>query len=558
MLLEVGASCSGKVLQLGFWVRCARAVAGCCVILLLGASADAPQSFGERKTRSWLSAVDSVTRRGSEGTSGDYDEAFVRVDEWSKALESLAVFKTSTQFLLGASDLELRAVFSTLQAHHVRLAVEALMIPRRAECGHGIEGYSAPGDIARVAKRVKSLGGELSFAAMDEPLWFGHHYLGPNACEDSVQHVAQQVAQNVQALREIFPEIQVGDIEPIGSRAAPADWPQEIMAFADAYRAATGTPLAFFHADIDWHRDWRTVLAALIPRLRQEDIRLGIIYNGDPMDGSDLAWARHAEERFETIEADSALRPDDAVLQSWMRYPKHLLPEDQPGTMTNLVLRYARAQPSLLVDRNRMHIDGRLSGAEDRPLSGASIQLTVMNADGGRYPMPRAIVGVVPDGAVAALVAIRANTECDCTGSGDLTFGLAQYRDGGGDRPVEGPLMPTGADHVHIGPGVALARTGRSFPVAAGSDFAFDIPLDSSASLQYGGYAAIIFLNESGKEFRRLVVDFSPSERPVATVVTDAAGHFSADLPTKTSASAIIKAHFPGNDAVRGISVVAH
>ena len=34
------------------------------------------------------------------------------------------------------------------------------------------------------------------------------------------------------------------------------------------------------------------------------------------------------------------VHPDQAVLESWVRYPTKTLPENAPGTFTNVVLQY--------------------------------------------------------------------------------------------------------------------------------------------------------------------------------------------------------------------------
>lgn len=41
-------------------------------------------------------------------------------------------------------------------------------------CGKGVEGYASPAASEAVARRIKSLGGQLDCVAMDEPVWFGH------------------------------------------------------------------------------------------------------------------------------------------------------------------------------------------------------------------------------------------------------------------------------------------------------------------------------------------------------------------------------------------------
>jgi hypothetical protein len=123
------------------------------------------------------------------------------------------------------------------------------------------------------------------------------------------------------------------------------------MHWADAYRGAAGVPLAFLQADVQWDGPWRDQLTDLRARLLKQSIKFGIIYNGDVDDQTGLAWTRHTEQRFAEIEAAPALIPDQAVLQTWMAHPTHMLPETQPGTMTWLVNRYVAAETHLAVHR---------------------------------------------------------------------------------------------------------------------------------------------------------------------------------------------------------------
>jgi hypothetical protein len=102
---------------------------------------------------------------------------------------------------------------------------------------------------------------ELLQSATAWPLIFGREYSGPNACRDSIESLAAQVAQKVAQARSVFPDIQVGDIEPIGNPRP--GWLTDIAEWTKAYRAATGTPLAFFQFDVDWNNpNWPQQLKA--------------------------------------------------------------------------------------------------------------------------------------------------------------------------------------------------------------------------------------------------------------------------------------------------------
>jgi hypothetical protein len=174
----------------------------------------------------WLSGVDPFVRHVmAPNQTSDYTQLFQTDAPWSAAAQHVQVFKSSTQFLVYGSDVQLRAMFTDLKQRHIALAVEAPMFPvGKNGCGHGTEGYAGPHEMKSVADRVKRLGGELGYVAMDEPLWFGHHSDRRGACRASIAEVAEGVATNVAAIRSDFKNVQIGDIEPFAVPGQPVDW----------------------------------------------------------------------------------------------------------------------------------------------------------------------------------------------------------------------------------------------------------------------------------------------------------------------------------------------
>jgi hypothetical protein len=150
-------------------------------------------------------------------------------------------------------------------------------------------------------------------------------------------------------VREIFPDVKVGDIEPIAPPPPqPADWTDQVLAWTRTWRQVTGEPFDVVRADVAWTGPWRRELPALKRGLRAEHIKYSLIYDGggDGRTQTDEIWTETAAQRFRTIEADPQMAPEQAVLQTWVRWPTHMLPETQPGTMTNLLLQYLSLPPS--------------------------------------------------------------------------------------------------------------------------------------------------------------------------------------------------------------------
>ena len=310
---------------------------------------------------------------------------FVPSAPWEQAATSTKVFKVNTQWIEKVSDASLAAMFADLQRRGIALAIAGLMMPRApTACGAGTEGYSAPGTMGLVARRIKSLGGDLKYVAMDEPLWYGHHVHGPNACRSSIPDLVTAVATNVVALRVVFPDVLIGDVEPLSLATVP-DWLSEITTFAATYKTAIGTPLAFVHADVQWGEDYLSELQQFASQIQAAGMKVGIIYNGDPTDATDVAWTTHAEQRFTAIEL--TLVPDQAILQTWMSHPMQMLPENQPGTMTYLIDRYLAARTKLTIQLAGSNLTGQLTKAEDNsPVAGASVTISALDTSAAGIP----------------------------------------------------------------------------------------------------------------------------------------------------------------------------
>jgi hypothetical protein len=242
-----------------------------------------------------------------------------------RAAQKVRVFKMTAGMIMKTAPEALLHIFADLRRRHIELAIELGLLAGKDGCGIG-EGYSAPGTSEAVARKVRELGGELHYIAMDEPLWFGHRSNGRNACHASIEEIARQTADAVGSLRRIFPTIKVGDIEPLGSPTAQ-DWLNDIAEWMRAYRNSVGEPMPFFHADVVWSGSWQQQLSELASSVRLSGTKFGIIYNGNDQDQSDEAWTRHAERHIAQVETGLALVPDQAILQSWMPRPIHMLPE---------------------------------------------------------------------------------------------------------------------------------------------------------------------------------------------------------------------------------------
>ena len=265
---------------------------------------------------------------------------------WQRAQANVSVFGFTKRFILESSDAELSAIAKTLEAHHIKIAVQATPLIATKRCGLGSESFGPPDDMAGIALKLKRAGVDLSYLDMDEPLYFGFFWNGRPpiiACHLPIEEVARETAAKLQAVRKVFPHVIIGDIEPMGiTPSFEVAWIKDIALWMDAYQRAMGEPLGFLQADVVWQSpSWPLILTNVASMLHARKVPLGIIYNSTPFDTSDVSWIDDAQAHFELVEGRMHIKPDQAVIETWTDFPRQILPDSTPDSLTNLVLRYA-------------------------------------------------------------------------------------------------------------------------------------------------------------------------------------------------------------------------
>jgi hypothetical protein len=292
-----------------------------------------------QNTQVWLSGVDPVAAHQfnwPDPDRPDYAGMFQPNAAWQKAASRISVFKMTAGVVLKMPEDVVSRIFADLKRRNIALAIEMGLLAGDGRCGVGVEGYAAPRTYDVVAKKVKRLGGDLNYLATDEPLWFGHKFGGRNACTSSIDDLAKETSKAVAALKQTFPAIKVGDIEPVANPRGPG-WLEDLDHWMTSYQVAVGEPLAFVHADVVWTGPWRDQLPKMAQIVRAHGAKFGVIYNGDGNDKTNVEWTRHAERTAMAVEKGLGLKPDQVVFQSWMPNPTKMLPDTQEGTMTCLV-----------------------------------------------------------------------------------------------------------------------------------------------------------------------------------------------------------------------------
>ena len=366
----------------------------------------------------WFCPLDFFPRP-EVGYSGspDYMRLFAADAPWEAAASRVKVFKIYPQWINRATDADLETQFASLKRRGIALALEYGALTASDQCGRGVEGFGG-NTLLAAARRIQRLGGELRYVAMDEPIFFSTLYGGANACKWTLEQMAANAAVNLKSLLAEFPEVKIGDIEPLPVDDTSREWLRQYSKGIEAFEAALGFPLAFFHADILWSNDtWPARLAMMRDAAGDRGIPFGVIYNGNASDRSDAAWIAAAESHMAGYELELGT-PDHIIFQSWHANPRKLLPEVDADSFTSLINRYFRTRTALTLESN----GGSLSEAGGAPLAGARVGITATPIDGAGLDSDYVLDGTVPEGVKQVVLGARVNLECGCAAPSEFAL----------------------------------------------------------------------------------------------------------------------------------------
>jgi len=337
--------------------------------------------------------------------SADYFDLFVPGAPWETAAEHVDAYKVAASWLDNyATDEQVRAVVASTAARGQALALEIGPLSPQDGCGSG-EGFDSaldPLPAGRAGRR------QLRHRRLRRTV-----RLRPRVHLRLAGRARRLVAADwVRTVRARYPDILIGDIEPLWREIDPG----ELGGWMDAYREAAGAPFDFFQLDADWTLDdWPERAIGAIAEARSRGIPAGLIYDGGEA-SSDEEWNANARARIDAFEGRLAGPPDHLIFQSWMDHPDLALPDTDPSTFTGLMRQYFAPRATLTVDGvdearpGTLTVSGTLrASGTGAPIPGATIRLGAMPSDGAYQVLT--LEGRVPAGTTSAVIGLRANTE---------------------------------------------------------------------------------------------------------------------------------------------------
>jgi len=470
----------------------------------------------------WVATTSPFSRDpGRPHIAADFLDLFQDGAQWDAAAENLRVFKIDWAFVDRAPIDVLRRSFEALQKRGISLAWEMGAISPGKDCGTGTEGYA--GDTEKRLSRIKEAGGRLDYVAMDEPFWFGHFAKTKNTCALTLSELASNVAKQLSLVYAAFPDVKVGDIEPVIGGSAD-NFVNELFAWFDEFAKANGRPLAFFHADVSW-QGGEEELPVIEAHLRTNKIRFGVVINGDPHASSDSGWTNAAMDHLQQVVDLDRLNPDDIVFQSWDDRPTRVLPETQPGTLMNLVREGSKPPAGLAFDVRQNAIEGQVTAPAGVAIDQVVVTVEAADLKGSEGFRKIALTGGVPDDATRAVFGIRLGSECNCSGPIDLKIDKLTF-----SQPATGPVVRYLRNPANIlsisGAAPRASINSAPFSVEPGKSYSADAIVRVEELTGYAGYLSVIFLSANGDEVRRDKFTLKAPYREIAQVRLDKDGKF--------------------------------
>ena len=296
----------------------------------------------------WFAPPDLAT--DASNPAGDqFMDMFNDLASWQVTASQSVGISVSEAFILQATDVQLKELFSFLNEHHLQLMMSANMIPIQANgVGNGdVEGFTTATALSNAVNRISELGGTLNVIGMDTPLIQGHE--SATGAQLSITALAQQVATNVALITAVFPNVQFQDYEGLSATADLGQW-------AQAFQQATGHTIAAFDADVNWGLpNWQSGLEAYAAAVRATGATFGVI--GDAgSEPTNVSWAVAAEANMAAEDADPLISPANVVVTTWAPNPTIILSEGEAGTLSHVAVEESQFAP--------LYASGYLTGGQ--------------------------------------------------------------------------------------------------------------------------------------------------------------------------------------------------
>jgi len=275
---------------------------------------------------------------------------FTYLDEWETARSFTSVLQFYAGFIhpdynqVGApTNEELEQAIRRIKFWGNDIAIEGPAVKAAwGECD-----WQVSADVNDVVlERIESVGGEVVYLRMDEPLMSttAPSPSSDHGCGYTMEEAADQTAAFLTHFKSLHPDVVVGEVEP---------WPRfnksDIIDWVEMVKNRTEYYPSFFHLDINLEiaRRQRTNLRE-VHELQQffssRNIAFGVVIWDSHYyyEGSAQSDKKFNEGAMASAALFHSIAPlNEVIVQTWCPYPENTLPEDGEYTFTRLVRDYA-------------------------------------------------------------------------------------------------------------------------------------------------------------------------------------------------------------------------
>ena len=283
----------------------------------------------------WFAPGDGLNIRGVVAHP-DFEQLFNDDAPWKTGYSHINVFQDGVNCFVRTPVEKLQPMLAFLKKHHIAIAISDQVLPR-PEGSNGVEGMTSLRQIAVDMKKLKERGVDLEYVVMDEPLYFGHDYDGPNSSQFSIHDVAEGVAKSVRLIRSYYPDVKFVLVEPLQGLKGGAF---ELSRFLDLYQFMLHELPVAVRADLQWQNDWQQKLPPLIEAIKKHSIGYSVIFNGRGIDKDDASWVSCAKSNVIAYKKAFNTPLHHVVLQTWNPNPHFILPESDGNTMSGFLKWY--------------------------------------------------------------------------------------------------------------------------------------------------------------------------------------------------------------------------
>jgi hypothetical protein len=273
-----------------------------------------------------------------------FRELFEHPDEWQQTRASIDVlFCSDHRLKKDYSDDELRKWFGMLSQWKLKFAMEVGAIKP-----WGLTGEKTFNIQKQNWDHLQSLGANFYAIAMDEPLLCCRQHI-----HKPDDYAVEETASFIALVRQHFPQMLVGDIEPYPSLPL-ADHIAWIEALQQKLAEKGVRGLDFYRLDVNWSNfivfdrgTWPEV-KKLERYCRSKKLPFSMIYWASAQPSlkrlglaDDSTWyisIMHQGYAYAMAQGT----PDQYVVESWIDAPTHSVPETDPWTFTRSVLDFSR------------------------------------------------------------------------------------------------------------------------------------------------------------------------------------------------------------------------